>query len=661
MEPNFLHKINDCTLKDAPDRLPKLFPDSSLPLPPSEIFEELCSGSSPLYQDFKWVGCPDLTAQSTESQLVEFLNTLGQRMEQILHATKSSLPPTKRRWMICRDMEDASAAWKTSIILTSQPRRRWSNVHVHAELESSTSDVVERLANGAYHIFSAQDNRRFVISIAFLGENIQLYIFDRSGLVITTPFHIHNEPQDFVRVLAALMFADRATLGYDPSIVENNKGGRYIEVAGNRYDIIETLYISDGVCGRGTVCWHVCHNDKFLVIKDAWVVKIVKEKWDPTPCTEAETLERIKGLAGVPLLHDVDIVTVNGEWGTDALRICLRSRIGKIDKRIHQRLVLQPFGQPLSTFASRKELISVLIDAVKAHWNLWDTKTILHRDISVDNILLVHPDDMPPSTSGTTVEPAPQDSSSPPLRRALLIDMKHALRTSSAQDNGPRKGTLPFMAIQLLLKGGHQLAGVQLHHHLESFLYVFIWLCVHYAGPDNAERQNFDISQSRLSCWVNGETYEKNGLAKDATMRAGWKTHVLDSFSPYFEPLKPCATAWRQLWLDGPVKFTHNAVLGVLEDALASLDATEDWSAKDDPEGYGKKMGKRKREIDEGKENGNGTGTGGHDRPTKVIKSQKGKPSAPSSAPHLPKQKGTPKASRIPVPTKPSRGRAGKN
>ncbi|KAJ7084022.1 hypothetical protein B0H15DRAFT_932224 [Mycena belliarum] len=630
-----LDQIKSSHLEDVPGLLPIVFPDACLPLPPSKILSALSTGDSRLYADGKWVGCPDLTVPSksgdVERAMVAFLHTFRDRVAELLRPEGEIQP--KRTWtaqFADAAVEDAPNHRLPDFLCTDTGLEfRWPNIRTHGELKSSYSpankkELLAQLLNGAYLIFSSQDTRRFVISLGFVGYSVRLFIFDRAGLVTTFPFDLHEEPESFVRVMTAVTFAtDPAFLGYDTSIVKT-PAGRSVVVDGITYKLVQTLFVSDVVRGRGTVCWHARHGDQDFVIKDTWADTSREH-------TEADILRKAQDVAGVPKVVADVVVEINGTpESTDNLRSIIKpASTGKaaklhekyltIEQRKHRRLVLTPFGQPLSHFASRKELISIFIDAVKAHRELFSKAEIIHRDISINNILLVpipetwNTVELPPTSpavlalarlhalktsSGCKSVDLSPAAAPIGLRQGLLIDLDYALVLEQDGERGPtaaghRTGTLPFMAIDVLTEGD-QLPVHEPRHDLESFLYVLIWICVHYAGPGNVERQNFDIYQSSLACWVTGLTYSAIGDSKVATMTrpANWKSRVLANFAPYFEPLQPCVTEWKDLQIRD--EMTYDAVLDVLESALASLDDVEVWSRSDDPEGYGEPCKKRK-------------------------------------------------------------------
>ena len=94
------------------------------------------------------------------------------------------------------------------------------------------------------------------------------------------------------------------------------------------------------------------------------------------------------------------------------------------------------------------------------HQDLLRQKKILHRDISIGNVLITEGGD-----------------------EGFLIDLDHALRVDREGASGAkgRTGTKVFMSIGLLLQGDSE----RLHSFMgdpESMFWVLFWICVHYSG-----------------------------------------------------------------------------------------------------------------------------------------------------------------------------------
>lgn len=130
---------------------------------------------------------------------------------------------------------------------------------------------------------------------------------------------------------------------------------------------------------------------------------------------------------------------------------------------------------------------------------------MLQRDISPNN-LMVNEDEDNPSWS------------------AFVIDLDLAIKEQRMASSGARgrRGTQAFMAIGVL-------RGEQNHsfmHDLESFFWVFFWICIHYNGPakdvgatkyDNWNYANFE----HLEMWKSGLVSEEgrflDRITKDST------------------------------------------------------------------------------------------------------------------------------------------------
>ncbi|KAJ1768226.1 hypothetical protein LPJ74_004946 [Coemansia sp. RSA 1843] len=119
----------------------------------------------------------------------------------------------------------------------------------------------------------------------------------------------------------------------------------------------------------------------------------------------------------------------------------------------HVRYVMEPIGEALNTARSASELIVVLYDVMRCHKAISDECSILHRDISDNNILVVRND------SGV---------------HGLLIDFDCALdRSAETPHRRPeRTGTLPFMSIGNLANSAIPRTMLD---DWESLLYLVCW------------------------------------------------------------------------------------------------------------------------------------------------------------------------------------------
>lgn len=126
--------------------------------------------------------------------------------------------------------------------------------------------------------------------------------------------------------------------------------------------------------------------------------------------------------------------------------------------RIHTR-ILTKRGRNITTFTSAHELLLAFSGAIKGHQSLYRSG-ILHRDVSINNIMITFPD-----------QPRPDGLS------GFLIDLDLAVEMTDIVPSGARHrtGTMEFMAIAALNGDVHTF-----RHDLESFLYVLVWICINY-------------------------------------------------------------------------------------------------------------------------------------------------------------------------------------
>lgn len=72
-----------------------------------------------------------------------------------------------------------------------------------------------------------------------------------------------------------------------------------------------------------------------------------------------------------------------------------------------------------------------------------------------------------------------------PSWRAFVIDLNFAIKEQREESLGARAkiGTRAFMAIGVLYGKKHTFM-----HDLESFFWVFFWICIHYSEPNEKPR-----------------------------------------------------------------------------------------------------------------------------------------------------------------------------
>jgi hypothetical protein len=211
------------------------------------------------------------------------------------------------------------------------------------------------------------------------------------------------------------------------------------------------------------------------------------------------------------------------EAGADSLTDCESETYGN---RVNYCLVTLPAGRPLYEYQSVRELLEALRDAIRGHRSLLEDGRILHRDISENNIIITE----------SPVEGAP---------KGRLIDLDLAKELDSLPSGARhRTGTMQFMAIEVLEGNGHTY-----RHDLESFFYVFIWMCIRY-GYEGTGRQNpkkvMRPKTNILRGWYTG-IYTEIARNKVGDMGKNRFENIIVEFLPKFENLKPLARELRSV------------------------------------------------------------------------------------------------------------------
>jgi serine/threonine protein kinase len=168
-------------------------------------------------------------------------------------------------------------------------------------------------------------------------------------------------------------------------------------------------------------------------------------------------------------------------------------------------------------------------DAILSHRSLFTTGKILHRDISENNIII--------ADSG----------------RLIDLDLGKEL-DSGLSGATHRTGTMQFMAIEVLRGKGHIY-----RHDLESFFYVFLWMCICYgydlqeegtktksSGELRVDKRMRLMAGSRLQRWYTG-TYEEIADVKLGHMDKNRFEDIIAEFPPECEELKPLARQLRRV------------------------------------------------------------------------------------------------------------------
>jgi len=217
---------------------------------------------------------------------------------------------------------------------------------------------------------------------------------------------------------------------------------------------------SESPFGRGTrstIALRLC-DSAVVFLKDYWRVR------EDGALNEGETYRRLEE-AKVPHIATFDRGNdLNGHETIGHLyqQKSWACKMGQLLKyKQHYRMTLTAVHRDLGSFNSSREYTQAIADAVEAHTAAYFDAHILHRDISVGNIMITDKGE------------------------GLLIDWDLSVivddSEQSRQIRRQRMGTTQFVSCKLL---GDDKASNTLIDDRESFLWVLIWVTLKYSKTE---------------------------------------------------------------------------------------------------------------------------------------------------------------------------------
>jgi len=425
-----------------------------------------------------------------------------------------------------------------------------------------------RLDLGRYarEVLAAQDTRRFVLGFTLCGSFMRIWEFDRLGGIASEQFDINKDGLRFVSTILGFLWMSEEEVGFDPTIM-TVQGQRFIEI--ERDGTTERLILDGVmkrarcIAGRATTCWKA-HRDEYpdalLVVKDSWQYPerddeggLLREATDKG----AVYVARYYHHETVRVRNADDDIQNNVRKGLDVTKATnyqedqsrlspststagpsrasrSRSITGRkrssdqtgaplppskrhhsasptkaasavLPNRVHRRIILSDYGIPIYEASSRQVLLAALADCIEGHESLRQKAGLLHRDISIGN-LMVSKDN-----------------------RGFLIDLDLAIKAERVGVSGAKgkTGTRAFMAIGALLGEQHSFM-----HDLESFFWVLFWICIHCDGPGEGK------VVAEFDKWNYADTEELAQLKKGQVSHEGDFIRAAEkNFTPYYRPM----------------------------------------------------------------------------------------------------------------------------
>ncbi|KAJ3001105.1 hypothetical protein NUW54_g6644 [Trametes sanguinea] len=272
-------------------------------------------------------------------------------------------------------------------------------------------------------------------------------------------------------------------------------------------------------------------------------------------------------------------------------------------ERSHMRIVINEIGRPLTEFKSTRELVTALRDAVIGHQQAWLRAGILHRDVSVGNILIVdEPGEEAPSICGflhdfdyssmTPLTPLTDKTSGAACAAGEPSSAKgpknsEAIEGDPTDNNGrkERTGTYYFMAYGLLLTDLKRGVIHEAHHDLESIYWILIWVVLRHTDCSAGKRTPSQLSKGLFVYGDDMASYRaKRSFVEEVAMGSltvhGNEplTDLISAFSDLVNQQHSATVAFmkgKKASGDGSVQLTYEAVLELLDGALETLRSSE--------------------------------------------------------------------------------------
>ncbi|KAG6098805.1 hypothetical protein E4U14_007399 [Claviceps sp. LM454 group G7] len=411
---------------------------------------------------------------------------------------------------VCRCSQKLELLVKKNKTGSAAEQHNWRDVLAIGRLaqfeQTEAKELLLELGSAVREVFARQPTRRFVHAFTLTGTTMETWVFDRSGPYSGATFNVHEEPEKLVQVLCGYLMMGDEELGLD-TFTEEKDGRLFVTMPVNRCatELIQLELNPKPFSYRRTIVSRATTCFPAKPIGAPEFDRVVKYSWTPSTWTpEADLLSkanehRVKGVAKL-VGYEREITRISKLRDGLTFSTPHKDQI-PYDDRVLRVLAVTPLGRPLKEFESILELLECLHDAIKAHRSLYMESGILHGDISVNNIIIT--------------EPAKADG-----YKGMLIDFDLAHDITKGPSGARfRTGTIEFMAIGVLLWQQHTY-----RHDLESFLYVFIWLCFVY-GPKGKGKK----PTNALRDWSTfGRTLKSRAKVKFCDMGFGFKLLMKD-------------------------------------------------------------------------------------------------------------------------------------
>ncbi|CAD6500902.1 BgTH12-06606 [Blumeria graminis f. sp. triticale] len=195
-------------------------------------------------------------------------------------------------------------------------------------------------------------------------------------------------------------------------------------------------------------------------------------------------------------------------------------------------IATEPRGRSIGEETTALDLLQGIRDAILAHQSLFKEARILHRDVSINNIILT--------------DPAVNNG-----RYGLLIDLDLAISlndVNSDRDSQIMTGTMEYIALGILEANIFETGKGYKHtyrHDLESFFYVLVSACIRFGWGDKKSGRPYI-----LASWYTGTVKQMYDAKHGAMGSKFFQNLILNHFSARYNCVKALVTRLRAILFD---------------------------------------------------------------------------------------------------------------
>ncbi|KAI6000147.1 hypothetical protein F5J12DRAFT_928595 [Pisolithus orientalis] len=383
-------------------------------------------------------------------------------------ATKQVTPaeslPVRRSARPTTQESTQMASRKRTLVADSEPR---SSKRLRTE-ESPGAHITIQSALYAAEMQSANIAMNHALNFIVVGDNIWIWYYDHQGLISVAGFNFVQDLSRFLVLLYALQRFNLEDWGRNTAFKPHLKGDHVesytVEVEGKTLKLVDQWDPRYGLAGRGTgvmdVTCEALKQENPAETVDGMVAKIY---WaEEKRIAEKDILDRVTeaGTRDKDVRGHVPILLLSKRFldSTSAIRKALDLEHPEKGSRSLVLLVFKKLW-PITDLEDN-ELVDAWRQCILCHYALW-REGIYHRDVSHLNLMYYR-------VGGKVM--------------GVLNDYDLSSLAFSPNPLGnERTGTIPFMAIDLLMEDGQN--GKVKHryrHDVESLIYVFIWISLQY-------------------------------------------------------------------------------------------------------------------------------------------------------------------------------------